>query len=158
MWEKEKYGRCMVCSFPRISIVPHLEVLDSHHYGKRGQLEANFLELAWVIAFKLACRMQSVADIVEIIRVNFYQNVNIPEAEIFMQVSVIISPPHAEKKVIVDEHICLVSLEKNRDVNLNAHEEILEGKLVEACIKEQLQFKSSIGKLGELVSLLVDNE
>jgi len=154
MWEQDKYGRSVIRSLPKISITPHLEVLDSHHWGKHGQVEPIQLELAWTIAFKLACKLQPAADIVEVIKVNFYQNVNCPEARIFMQVGVIVSPLHAEKKVMVDEHICVVSLGKKQEVDIDRHTGKLEKHLWEACVEKRTQFENSIGKIIELMNLL----
>ena len=72
MWEGE-HGRHVVRSFPKISITPHLEVLDSHRRGDHGWVEPSYLELAWAIAFNLASKLQLAASVVEVIKVSFSQ-------------------------------------------------------------------------------------
>jgi len=156
MWENEKYGRHVIRSLPRISIVPHLEVLDSHNWGRHGKIEERHVALAWVFALKLACRLQRVADVVEVIKVSFHQNVNLPNREIIMQVSITVSPPNTEKKETVYEHVCLVSLEENQEVDIDIHIGGLKKKLECVCKEKQIQFQDSINKLAELMYLLTD--
>lgn len=100
-----KFGEFTAGTFPKISVDPRLAVMDSHKKTSEEMLlrltdNQRNLDLGFLAAQELAKALRPAFPYVEVIKVHFFYNFNLPSFVPLIKADIALVEPNSKKKVV----------------------------------------------------------